>query len=45
MTEYREKRAEKLEHHHVPDPDRIIFLEITITDRFEFQTELHVSGA
>lgn len=45
MTEYREKRAEELEHHHVPDPDRIIFLEITVTDPSEFETELHVSRA
>jgi hypothetical protein len=45
LTEYREKTAEELAHHHIPDPDRIVFLEITITDPSEFETDLHVSGA
>jgi len=45
VTEYRQKRAEELEHHHIPDPDRIVFLEITITDPSEFETDLYVSGA
>jgi hypothetical protein len=45
VTEYREKRAEELAHHHIPDPDRIVFLEITVTDPSEFEAELYVSGA
>jgi hypothetical protein len=45
VTEYQEKRAEELAHHHIPDPDRIVFLEITVTDPSEFETELYVSGA
>jgi hypothetical protein len=45
VTGYRSKRAEELEHHHIPDPDRIVFLEITITDPSEFETDLYVSGA
>ncbi|MGH3687439.1 MAG: amino acid transporter [Pseudonocardiaceae bacterium] len=44
-TEYREKTAEELAHHHIPDPERIVFLEITITDPSDFETELHVAGA
>ncbi|MGH3669820.1 MAG: amino acid transporter [Pseudonocardiaceae bacterium] len=44
-NEYREKTAEELDHHHVPDPDRILFLEITITDPSDFETELQVTGA
>jgi len=44
VTEYREKTAEELAHHHIPDPDRIVFLEITVTDPPEFETELHVTG-
>ena len=45
LGEYREKTAEELEHHHIPDPDRILFLEITITDPSEFETDLQVTGA
>jgi hypothetical protein len=44
-AEYRDKVAEELAHHHIPDPDRIVFLEVTITDPSEFETELHVAGA
>jgi hypothetical protein len=33
-----------LERHHIPDPARIVFLEITITDSSEFETDLYVSG-
>jgi hypothetical protein len=43
-TEYRDKTAEELAHHHIPDPDRIVFLEVTITDPSEFEAELHVTG-
>ncbi len=28
-----------------PGPDRIVFLEISVTDPFEFETDLYVSGA
>jgi hypothetical protein len=44
VIEYREKTAEELAHHHIPDPERLVFLEITITDPSEFETELHVAG-
>jgi hypothetical protein len=44
-TEYREKTTEELTHHHIPDPDGLVFLEVTITDPSEFETDLHVSGA
>jgi len=44
-AEYRDKTAEELAHHHIPDPDRIVFLEVTITDPSEFETELRVTGA
>jgi hypothetical protein len=44
VTEYREKTAEELAHHHIPNPDDIVFLEITITDPSDFETELHVAG-
>jgi hypothetical protein len=43
-TEYREKLAEELARHHIPDPDQILFLAVTITDPSEFETELHVTG-
>jgi hypothetical protein len=45
MPEYRDKTAEELAHHHIPDPDRIVFLEVTITDPSEFEAELRVTGA
>jgi hypothetical protein len=45
VIEYRDKAAEELAHHHIPDPDRIVFLEITVTDPSEFEAELFVSGA
>jgi hypothetical protein len=32
IIEYREKTVEELAHHHISNPDRIVFLEITITD-------------
>ena len=44
VTEYREKRAEELAHHHISHPDRIVFVEITVTHPSEFETELHASG-
>jgi hypothetical protein len=44
-TEYREKTTEELTHHHIPDPDGLVFLEVTITDPSEFETALRVSGA
>lgn len=44
VTEYREKTSEDLAHHHIPNPDDIVFLEITITDPSDFETELHVAG-
>ena len=43
-TEYRDKTAEELAHHDIPDPDRIVFFEVTITDPSEFEAELHVTG-
>jgi hypothetical protein len=43
-NEYREKLAEEVARHHIPDPDRILFLEVTITDPSDFETELHVTG-
>jgi hypothetical protein len=45
VAEYRDKRTQELAHHHIPDPDRIVFLEVTVTDPSEFETELHVVGA
>ncbi|HET9258099.1 MAG TPA: amino acid transporter [Pseudonocardiaceae bacterium] len=44
VAEYHEKTIEELAHHHIPDPDRIVFLEITLTDPSEFETELHITG-
>src|SRR6185312_106917 len=44
VAEYRDKTLEELAHHHIPDPDRIVFLEITVTDPSEFETELHITG-
>jgi hypothetical protein len=45
-SEYRDKLAEEVARHHIPDPDpdRILFLEVTITDPSDFETELHVAG-
>jgi hypothetical protein len=43
-SEYREKLAWELARHYIPDPDKVLFLEVTITDPSDFETELHVVG-
>jgi hypothetical protein len=42
--EYREKEAEQKEFHHLPDDAPVLFLEVTIKDASEFETELTVHG-
>jgi hypothetical protein len=39
-AEYRDKLARVAADHHIPDPHRILFLEVTITDPSDFETEL-----
>ncbi|MGH3794344.1 MAG: amino acid transporter [Pseudonocardiaceae bacterium] len=43
-AEYREKLARVASDHHIPDPHQVLFLEVTITDPSEFETELQVTG-
>ncbi|WP_250548876.1 amino acid transporter [Pseudonocardia sp. H11422] len=42
--EYRDKIAEELAGHHLPDPDKTLILEVEVTDPSDFETELHVRG-
>jgi hypothetical protein len=42
--EYREKEAEQKEFHNLPDDAPVLFLEVTIRDASEFETELTVCG-
>lgn len=43
-AEYREKLTRVAADHHLPDPRHVLFLEVTITDPSEFETELPVTG-
>ncbi|HEY6423696.1 MAG TPA: amino acid transporter, partial [Pseudonocardiaceae bacterium] len=43
-AEYRDKLAQVAADHCLPDPHRVLFLEVTVTDPSEFATELHVTG-
>lgn len=42
--EYREKLAEEREDHNIPDPDKVLLVEVRITDPSEFETSLSVVG-
>jgi hypothetical protein len=42
--EYREKLAAEQEDHNIPDPDRVLLVEVRITDPSDFETELAVVG-
>jgi hypothetical protein len=43
-AEYREKEAEQREISNLPDHVPIVFLEVTLTDASQFETELYVQG-
>ncbi|MFI6759741.1 amino acid transporter [Micromonospora sp. NPDC050417] len=43
-TEYREKEAEERADSHIPAEDPVLFLEVTIRDPSEFESELIVTG-
>jgi hypothetical protein len=43
-AEYREKEAEQREISNLPDDVPIVFLEVTLTDASQFETELYVQG-
>jgi len=43
-AEYRDKLARVAADHCIPDPHRVLFLEVTITDPSDFETELYVTG-
>jgi hypothetical protein len=43
-TEYREKEAEQREISNIPDDVPVIFLEVSLTDASQFETELDVHG-
>ncbi|MEE6263861.1 APC family permease [Plantactinospora sonchi] len=43
-TEYREKEAEQRSHNHVPAGEPILFLEVTVRDPSEFESDLVVTG-
>jgi hypothetical protein len=43
-AEYREKEAEQREVSSLPDHASVIFLEVTLTDASQFETELEVTG-
>ena len=43
-TEYREKEAEQREVSHIPDDQDVVFLEVTLSDASQFETELDVVG-
>jgi hypothetical protein len=42
--EYREKLRATVHEHDLPDPNDVIFVEVTVTDPSEFETELEVHG-
>ncbi|NMI00746.1 amino acid transporter [Pseudonocardia sp. K10HN5] len=42
--EYRKKLDEERAGHHLPDPDKVLLVEVDITDPSEFESELHVHG-
>ncbi|WP_329100400.1 amino acid transporter [Micromonospora sp. NBC_01699] len=43
-TEYREKEAEQRHDNHIPDGEPVLFLEVTVRDPSEFESELIVTG-
>ncbi|MFI6317936.1 amino acid transporter [Nonomuraea sp. NPDC050556] len=43
-AEYDEKDRETREYHHLPDDEPMIFLEVTLGDTSEFESEVHVRG-
>jgi hypothetical protein len=43
-TEYREKEQEERANHHIPEADRLLFLEVTVPDSSEFEDTVHVIG-
>ena len=43
-TEYREKLRQTVHEHDIPDPTDVIFVEVTVHDPSEFETELQVHG-
>lgn len=43
--EYREKLMQVAADHHLPDPGKVLFLEVGITDPSDFETALSVTGA
>jgi hypothetical protein len=43
-TEYRSKLEQIAEDHHLPSTHDVVFVEITVTDPSDFQTELEVHG-
>ncbi len=43
-AEYEEKELEERLDHHIPTDDAVLFVEITIDDPSNFETELHVMG-
>ncbi|MHA6796243.1 amino acid transporter [Pseudonocardia bannensis] len=42
--EYRAKLAEERAGHHIPDPDKVLLVEVEVTDPSDFETELCVRG-
>jgi hypothetical protein len=43
-AEYAEKNRETREYHHLPDDEPMLFLEVTLGDGSDFETEVHVHG-
>jgi hypothetical protein len=43
-AEYREKLAQVAADHHLPDPHQVLFLEVSITDPSDFESELYMRG-
>jgi hypothetical protein len=43
-AEYLDKIHEEREDHHIPDEDDIVFVEVTVRDPSDFETELRVCG-
>jgi len=42
--EYRDKLAQVAADHHLPDPHKVLFLEVRVTDPSDFESELTVAG-
>ncbi|MEJ8278699.1 amino acid transporter [Pseudonocardia spirodelae] len=42
--EYRAKLAEEAEDHHIPSPERVVLVEVTVTDPSEFESGIVVHG-